>query len=353
MEKLDKLTIAISILILLWSLIVSVANGNFSEYVVGRCARIVLNTILLSIIIRNMNFSYRQFIVAVGIVLFINVIAVYVQQIFPSTKNYFIEFSEYTKGILTMRSFGLYASYDSNGLNICVGLAFWGIIYYFHRKLLYFVFFCVTFLSAIFISRYTIIISSVLCLVFLMLYLKTQKLKSIILIILGVIILGSFFYDRASSILNYSDIDYLSTTEGSYSKFSADVLLGRMLFLPDNPLSMILGEGIDPSNTDNGYIKLIFMIGLIGIIMILYLYGSTIFYLWEKNAKSRPIKGIQSNYIIFYFLFSLFVLMLCFNFKLLLIYGRGFHDMFIIISLALNKILIQEKYYYIPLEYEK
>jgi hypothetical protein len=280
-----------------------------------------------------MKIPFFSFFLSLGITLLLNVFIVYIQTFFPSSKNLFRNITGYDKGILLLRSFGLYSSYDACGLNICIGMVFWGILYYYYRKIIYILFFFITFFSTALVSRYSMFVAAVIFLFLLIRILSINKIKKEVLIqniLISIIALfmGFSFYVYVTPILR-SD-----TSVGGYHTGSIDALFDTMLFLPDDIFSIFIGEGIDPLS-DIGYVKYIFIFGLVGLIMILYLYIYCIVYLRKIIRKlSVPLKEIH---IIYWILFFLMLLIFVFNYKLQLLYMKNFHSLFIIIAFILNK----------------
>jgi hypothetical protein len=334
--KFEIAVIALSSSIFVWSIATSIANDTLSSYVIGRFGRIVLNTVLISFIIRNAHFSFRSFITATGITLIINVLVVYIQWLYPASKDYFLNIAEFTKEIRgNLRAFGLYASFDSCGLNIIAGMAFWGILFYYYRTKLFILFLLLAFTSTLFVSRTTMIVAGVFLLIIYLFIFKISK-KYFILLGLLYIPIGIYFYRQAILFLDLNSYYYIGyDAERSYAKYSLDVLTGRMFFFPQDILNLFFGEGIEPDSSDIGYIKLIFMIGIFGLLIIMFLYLYIIFFLNKKIKNDNN----RENRMILYFSTALFIAMLIFNFKLLLLYGRGFHDIFILMCFTLNKFL--------------
>jgi hypothetical protein len=330
--KFEIVVIALSSLIFVWSFATSIANNTISPYVIGRFGRIVLNTVLISFIIKNAHFSFRSFITAIGMTLIINVLAVYIQWLYPASKDYFLNIAEFTKEIRgNLRSFGLYASFDSCGLNIITGMAFWGILFYYYRTKISIIFLLLTFISALFVSRTTMIVAGIFLCVICLFILKSSKKYSVLLALLSISV-GIYFYQQAILFLDLNSYYYVGyDAERSYTKYSLNALTGRMVFFPQDVFNLLFGEGIEPDGSDIGYIKLIFMTGLFGLLIIMFLYLYIIFFLNKK------IKNNSEHRIIFWFSTALFIGMLIFNFKLLLLYGRGFHDIFILTCFTLNK----------------
>lgn len=153
------------------------------------------------------------------------------------------------------------------------------------------------------------------------------------------IIVGYSIYIKSSEIIQSSitgDVELNS----SYGASSSDILFDDMLFLPENKFSTFFGLAKDPLNSDIGYVKIIFMEGIIGLSLILYTY----YYIFKKIKRHMRYIDFDKNNdfkILYYFFCTLIVLLLIYNCKLLLLYGRGFHDFFIIVAFGINKLIKQ------------
>jgi hypothetical protein len=263
--------------------------------------------------------------------------------LFPSTKDFFGSISGYEKKDFALRAFGFYSSYDATGLNICLGICLWGLLYFYYRQFVFLILIAISFIATAYVSRFTMIFA-VICFLLAFLFIffsKNQKPSHKLLVPLIVIVAIYGFYQYAYPILEatfgLSDNDNEITQ--SYAIASHNILLNDMVFFPDNLLSTLLGEGIDPKETDIGYVKIVFMIGLSGLLMISSLFLYSFLYFRRKVAIINHDNNIK---IIWGVVISLGLLMFIFNTKLLLLYSRGFQDTFTIVIFSLNKFLIRQ-----------
>lgn len=338
-SKFEKKIIFLSIIVFLWVLLVSIFNLSFDAYIIGKHFRIILNTILITIIVSNFKFKQHHFLYSIGISLFFNIIAVYLQNYFPITKNSFAIIAGYEKNFFDLRSFGLFSSYDSTGLSICLSLFFFGFLYLYCKKNIFIFLYVIIFMSSIYVSRFTMVISILSFIVMMpfIFYMIKGNISTYIIFLPILIIVGYSIYIKSSEIIQ-SSITGDTELNSSYGAASSDILFDDMLFLPESKFSTVFGLAKDPLNSDIGYVKIIFMEGLLGLFFIFYTY----FYIFlhiKKRLNNEYFKRDVDFRVMFSFLTSIIVLMFVYNSKLLLLYGRGFHDFFIIITLGTNKFI--------------
>lgn len=342
-SKFDKIIIFLSVTVLLWVIFVSLFNLTFDNYILGKHLRIVLNTILISVVISNFNFKSYHFLYSIGISLFFNIVAVFLQNYIPTTKNLFAIIAGYEKNFFDLRSFGLFSSYDSTGLCICISLFFFGFLYLYTMKNIFIFLYLIIFISSIYVSRFTMVVS-ILCFIVMMpfIFYKIKSNISTYIIFLPILIfVGYYIFSRSSEIIKASiagDVELNS----SYGAASSDILFDQMIFLPESNFSTIFGLAKDPLNSDIGYVKIIFMEGLLGLSFIIYTYFYVFSYL-KKKINGGYFNNNVDQKIMYAFLISIIVLMFIYNSKLLLLYGRGFHDFFIIIAFGINKFIKQSE----------
>lgn len=337
----DKKIIFVTVIVFVWVLLVSLFNLSFDTYILGKHFRIIINTILLSIIVSNFKFSPKDFLYSIGLSLSINTLAVYVQNYLPNSKNVFAIVAGYDKSFFELRSFGLFSSYDSTGLSICLSLFFFGFIYMYIKKSFVIFLFIINFMASIYISRFTMVISVLSFIVMMpVIFYKIKGNVSTYIVFLPILILvGYSIYIKSSEIIQSSITGDVVLNE-SYGAASSDILFNDMLFLPESTISMFFGLAKDPLNSDIGYIKIIFMEGIVGLFFIFYSY----YYVFSYINKMKRIDTLNRDIYLttmFNFTISMIVLMFIYNSKLLLLYGRGFHDFFVILAFTINKFIIQ------------
>lgn len=314
-------------LIILMLFLSAIANGIISSYSIFRGIRVSLFIFLMALICNNylkkvpLNIFFNSLLV----VLLINVICVYFQMIFPDTKAFFYSlfFTDKELKDLPLRAFGLYSSYDSTGLCICGLLLLILFKFRYCHKLKYFVLFLFVYLSVFFVSRYSMIIGTGLLLLMLAMIAK-YRTRYFFLFIFPFLVV-SFVY-IIQKVLAYFTVADIRLAE-SYG--ASDEMLLQMVVFPDNFWNILIGTGDTIDTSDIGYVKLIYMMGIggIGILFLFYWYTLS----WIKNLKTT---SIDYSLFLLYTIAVLFLLAI-FNFKLLLMYSRGFSDLYIILILYL------------------
>ncbi|NDT67702.1 hypothetical protein FWI19_08975, partial [Francisella tularensis subsp. holarctica] len=182
-----------------------------------------------------------------------------------------------------LRVFGLSnAGGDGLGFSITIGLCF--SIFYFIKyikgksiftKLMLFVPLILIVFSNIFISRTSLLTSSLILLITIFyIYIKKEKLLFIIILALFFLSIWILFKLNLNLSWAFENI-YSYIQSGDFSHGSLSVLINKMLFVPDNLLTWIFGCE-DVSNTDIGYIKYLYYYGIIFsmffYILIIFLY---------------------------------------------------------------------------------
>ena len=88
-----------------------------------------------------------------------------------------------------------------------------------------------------------------------------------------------------------------------------------MFIIPDDTLSLFLGDGSNPFYVDIGYIKIIFMHGLVGLILIISFY-------FGLYSTVRLTDRVVFNNLFLWIIFLTFM----FNFKNLFLFSRGIFE---------------------------
>lgn len=335
---LQKYSIIFSILILSFTLLVSLFNLTFDEYVIGRFLRLLVNTILLCLFINNLNFKKKSFFNSIVLVLSFNTLLVIFQYYFPQIKLNFLLVTGFNRSLDMSRSFGMFASYDATGLLTCIFILFSWYLYCNSKKKIYLFLFITSFSTSIFISRFTMIVSVFVFLYCILYYLKRNNLISFKIIFLfsflfyiGYYVLGEIYFIISKSINGDSVVNK------SYSSSSGNIIVNEMIFFPDTLPELLLGTGLSSQSSDIGFIKLIFMIGIIGLFLVIYYYYKT----YKKLIKTIKPK-FNFNYHEYrnlkFFLVGFIIINFIFNFKLLLIYSKGFYELYLLLILGFEKI---------------
>lgn len=344
-SKLHKIALGLSILLFCWVIIVSIANDVFDDYVIGKFFRTFLNTLLLAIIFKNLNFNSSQFFKAIIIALMLNTVVVYIQILFPSSKELFIGITGFSKKKGILRSFGLFSSYDFAGLTTCITMVVLWLGFLFKKKNFFFVLYFIVLLSSLSISRFTMVVS-VLVFMGSFYYFYRKKgnyfIKYLVLFPL-ISFVGYYTFNKFYAFINFSlNSSSNEDINQSYSTQSTDILLNKMAVLPQDVLSTILGTAKSIDSSDIGYVKIIFMIGIVGLMLILYFYYSLLKNIIIKINNDVTFSSDDKRYLII-LLRAVVLLLILFNSKLLLIYSRGTNDFFLILLFGIERIILNNK----------
>lgn len=330
-KGLSKIKTIVSILLFLtlYTVIVCLLNAELSSYTLGKPLRLLLfYTIFIYISGRLSYYSNKEIAFGVMLALLMHLASVYAQFFIPSLKTFFtsfLRFDDKVEDIIEnpLRAFGLDSSFDGAGLDICILLVLLWLLFKRTHDIKFFLLGCASLLGCFMVGRTAMLVGSVVFVLMLMSLLRKNK---IYFVITSVIVAIAMFYvwDIVQFYLNNNDVMQSYRPE-TVTWLTSD----RMLFLPESFLGTIFGTGISPSNSDIGYIKIIHMIGFVGLVLVLFLYYSTL-------KAIRPYKKVDKDVYAFMFLFL--ILLLAYNYKLLLLYSRGINDVyFLLIFIILRK----------------
>lgn len=312
--------IRINIILVIYTFLICMINNNFDTYTFGKPLRLLFVVLVFSILSTKLkNYSYKEIGTGLGLALCIHLACVYIQFLFPDTKSFFYSFLDSEKEVidLRLRSFGLCTSFDASGLYLCVLITLLWISFKRNHSRLLFVLCFASFVSCFIVSRFSMIISSIFMVLMLISLLKNDK-KFAFFFVIPILAIGIYYiYGIAQSILLESNI------EESYRHESIEYLLGDMLQLPPGLLETLLGTGSAADNSDIGYVNIIYMIGILGLSLVLSMYF---------NMLMRIKTLLKTNKDVFLFMLLFLLLLLVFNYKLLLLYARGINDIFILLS---------------------
>lgn len=329
MDRKTKIIFKNVLWILLYTLIVSVANQEFSSYTIGKPLRLLLFLYIYNIAGNIFyKFSEKEIDYGLALALLINVIFIYIEFFVPSTKDVIYSLLDTDKELkdVFLRSFGLYSSYDFTGLCVNILMLYLYILIRKTKNVLLTIPFVGTFIASFLVSRLTMMVSSMISFLFLFEMYKRQRKTFLFLVFPIIGFIGYQVYEYAIIL-----IDSVNINE-SYNESSFDILKDSMLFFPDSILECLFGTGLTQGGSDIGYVKLVFMIGIIGTVMILRLY--------IKGYKMLP--RVSDSYARL-FLFSVMILLFAYNSKLLFLCSRGISDLFFLLLIIYYKKAIYEK----------
>ena len=322
-SKSERGLISLLVVLCIYTILVCVVNVEFNSYTLGKPLRLIVFYALFIYLSGRLS-TYKIGEIAGGVLLalLMHLACVYVQFFIPSQKLFFssfLRFDDKVDEIIEdpLRAFGLDASFDGAGLDICILLVLLWLMFKRKRDIKFFLLGCVSLLGCFMVGRTAMLVGTFIFVMMLMSLLKKNKIYFVITS--AIVAVGVFcVWDLVQFYLNSNDVTQ------SYRPETVNWLTSdRMLFLPESFFGAIIGTGISPSNSDIGYIKIIHMIGFVGLGQVLHLYFYTI-------RAIKPYKKVDKDVYIFMLLFLM--LLLAYNYKLLLLYSSGINDIYFLLT---------------------
>ena len=317
------------IFLCIYTFLVCIANFSFSSYTLGKPIRlIVFYTLFIFISGRLAQYSNKEIAFGLMLALLLHLASVYAQFFIPTLKTIFTSFLRFDDKVDLiiedpLRAFGLDSSFDGAGLDICILLVLLWLLFKRSRDIKFFLLGCISLLGCFMVGRTAMLVGTIVFVLMLMSLIKKNKIY--FFIATAIVAIGVFYvWEIVQFYMNNNDVTQSYRPE-TVTWLTSD----RMLFLPESFLGTVFGTGESPSNSDIGYIKIIHMIGFVGLSLVLYLYYSTI-------KAIKPYKRIDKD--IYMFMLIFLILLLAYNYKLLLLYSRGINDVyFLLIFIILRK----------------
>ena len=337
-----------TLIVFLLSIFVMTLNFNFNTYVFGKYSRILISSLLIGLICSNINVSLKQIIKSLSFVFLLHIVTVGIQIVYPDISlpmATFFGFGRESEVISDMvfRKLGLSTSYDTAGLIAILAMVLYFFRYYYGGKIVWLIASFISLISCIFISRTGMLVGALLLFILLLyLFFTRHGLKRLVAVIgltsgmciicymiLPILAVTTSFFDYKTNVDISLGNDY---TTGTTSGLLGGSHLNSIRSVP--PLELILGYGIDPNDvqgmaSDIGYIKIIYHVGIVGLLCVLWLY----FYLFVNTlyvSKMFRKKNIDIE-ILSKFSMLYIMIMVIFNYNILEMYIRGTHDLLLIL----------------------
>lgn len=351
--KVNSFLVSFSLILsflIIYSVFLVIIFKTNDNYVYLRNIRALINTVSIGLFFYNFKvdtkFSYNLLINLLSI----NSLVIIIQIVFVNIQYTLAPIYNFDKKFVALRAFGLTAGFDSAGYLCILGLVFiLSKILHMkkidYRDILFFYLFSV---AGCFTGR-SVMFIMILCVISLNIYLifnKKSKLRFFALtnFIVGGILVYKFILPIIITTLPFlkdQNLITLSLTETEDFKYSyssgTGELLTEMWFLPKHTLSAFFGTGIDPYDSDVGYIKIIFMIGFLGLMIIFFYYISMLyktFILKSKDSYTKILLLSLKASILFLFIFNL---------KTLYFFSRSFHEIINIAFFSVLSSVLSEK----------
>lgn len=324
--------------LVLYSFIIYIFND--SDYIDSlRYLRGVFGILLLVHLYKH--FNYNLLFKHLIFILFLHVLSIYFSVIFPFTQVFFAKISGYDKEFLTFRVSGLVAGFDISGiLPLIFSFLLYELIKIRKSKLLFLIFF-LTYFSIFFTSRTNSLYAIFLAFYFFIDFIKKAKLNynfifsitlfsgAFILIIYRFVLpvlIDSWNLDIAIELANRPDI-----YESGYSKNDPLAILESLLIFPDSLFGIFFGTSYNPLESDSGYIKIINIIGVLGLIFYIYTFLATLYLSFPRKYQLNDSIILLKKFL-FFVVFVTFVA----SIKNQYLFTRGIFELFIISILLLK-----------------
>jgi hypothetical protein len=327
----------------IYSLFIFLINDN--NYIDSpRYLRALLSVLLVATLYSYKYFTYKILLYTISIVLFTHVLISWLMILFPELQPIIYSFNGYNKDLKLLRVSGLVAGFDIAG-NLALILSF---ISFHARKIYNYNFFSFilffSFFSIFFTSRTNSLLAIILAIYFLYSYVSKEKIKfkTFIFLILFLGIFSSLLYLYVVPLLLQSLIlnigfemsNNIDIYDAGYSKNNPLELLKSFIILPENLNSIIFGSSYNPGDSDSGYIKIINIIGIFGLIITVISYLivipsiNNIIFSFKKNVHFNFLKKV----IVFILLMTLLI-----SIKNQLFYTRGIFEVYIFFIMLFYK----------------
>ncbi|MDQ3002706.1 MAG: hypothetical protein M3Y08_15765 [Fibrobacterota bacterium] len=337
--------------LLTYSTIATIVNQSYDYYAVARHLRALISTATLGLAFYNLNVKPGKLVDILLLVLLLNASAVIMEITIPQTQVFLSPIYGFTKGLRTgLRAFGLTAGYDSAGYLCVAGGVFSAIKIQIGKKVFpYLIYLTIFTIAAIFTSRSSmmlnLIVTFVMCLLFLFKGKAGMKLVGMTYLFGGAIVVIGYVIPLILSTFTLADFQLaaIGSTDVNYTDSFSKTDIGdwkqTMWIVPDGFFKTIFGVSIDVPESDMGYVKLIFMSGLIGLGLALFTY---LYMLWKSiMMKSRIPAGEDADLvdgrilvlITIVFLTAMYIV----NVKNLYFFTRAYHELSIMLFFAALK----------------
>lgn len=196
-----------------------------------------------------------------------------------------------------LRSSGLFAGFDIAGFSLILGILLLIaplnlLDNFFHR----FLTLIILLAGSAFTSRVSMAICLILFFVFLITFILNSRSRfavraTVFAISFPIVLLLAYWFAVVMEITFSLGILEVSQEEVEFvtSKFAAhtseELLWASMFFLPESPINVLFGIGVEPGNSDVGYVREIFRYGLIGLILSVTIHFLFIFLCYRKSSR--------------------------------------------------------------------
>lgn len=329
--------------VLIWFFLVTIYRGGAETQILLKYFRVTVNVSLFLLIFASNRIDIKSLIRAINFALGFHVCMVILQIAIPEITEVTAPVFGFEREITileqyTMRKLGASSSYDTASQLSVAALLFFYLQYAQNKGSVYLLMATVAFVASLMSSRTGILLSLLMVTALGLLavlraraliwrivaYLSLTGFLVSAYIVISPLVLHSLGFEEHQSSdtsLVYAASDYGTTG-------TVDALTGDHLKPLAQPLlDLFIGFAVDPNSvymhTDIGYVKLIYNVGIVGTLIILFVH----IYMLLIAGKFMRVQILDIDCtLIAKFLFIFIALSLAFNYKALVIHSRGTGD---------------------------
>ncbi len=348
------------ILFFLASLSFLLAGEEGESFVVFKYIRTFISGIVVILLSYRIKVEPKYFLRCLGAVLVLHMIAIIAQSLYPPLSMMMAPYFNFARDedfLLNMnvRKLGLAGGYDLASMLLVSSVVLFYQQFFKTKNFLYFIFAVIALALTLTVSRFGMVICAVTVAYYAVIsFTKTGfvRLSGIFLSVIGgAVIVLLIIPILASTNGLLFDVGTISNVDISYFLQDYSSASGTLYDLTDpnsehlgafkqlDLFQFFFGAG-NSSDSDIGYMQFLFQIGLIGVSLLFFFY-------FEIIKRIRKIKTNDENLItIKTFLIVYIILLFVFNYKIQILYSRGFHELMIICFVYLihwNRMLLNKQ----------
>lgn len=339
--------IAILITLFCYSLYLYSFTATNDTYVMLRCLRALLSSVFLGFVFYNTDLKFSVIFDLLIAVLCCNALSILLQILIPETQYILSAIYGFNKNFAKYRAFGLTTGYDTAGYLCVIGAILSAAkSYYNNGRFIYIVTLTLFIVAAFFTSRSSMLLMLVVTLTVLFFFLVKggPALKGIASIYLFFILCALVFYVLPlllSTFLGVTDLPFTyNISDINYNESFAQTNLEdwqqNMWIMPETLSDLFFGTGRNIESSDVGYIKLIFMIGIIGSVIVFISYAFLTIKMIKIQIGLKTKQMHHSELLIYASLFILIIIFIfIFNIKNLYFLTRTYHELIVIMFFSI------------------
>ena len=329
--------IVVALLLLVYTIVVVLSQQAAELFVVVRHARLAFSVIVLALLVSVIPGGERRIVRTIAFGLRLHAAAIYLQIVMPGVRGPIAGLVGIgaERAFFPWRAFGLAGSYDAASFFIAVGmvLALAGMLQ--ERRPRYLVESLLLWGAGVLTGRTFWLVGTILLAVIILVTAFRGRGFSRFVVIGGALAVGIWLAIAVGPLLLLSlfperygfsvELERALRSAGYYAG-TAEVLRSSIRY--PSGASFLLGAGSNAAWTDFGYLKIIFMNGIVGLGL---LFG---FHLWLAGGALARWYRLPTRPASDLLLAGVFVLLLAYNVKFLVFGSRAAFELFLLLAFA-------------------